>query len=359
MTFSNRQYVELPLAALLLLSIALGAARAAEADSKSDQRLARLLARAPEADTDKDGILTLTEARAFLRQRRRDRSDGDSNRPKPTHADVKYDEHARHVIDLYLADAKHPTPVLIYIHGGGFVGGDKRSVSPSLVRTMHDEGISVAAIHYRFIGDLRFPVPFQDAARAVQLLRSASGRYNLDPTRFAATGGSAGAGLSLWLATHDDLAQPEADDPIARQSTRVLAAYVSGAQVSYDPRFWRRHGLARGLDHPSFAKMYGVPMNQPFDGATHIASAEHCSPIHHLTRDDAPVYFRYGVGADLTQTTSLGAVVHHPKHGQLYQQRAKSLGIECHLVFPGGTKPPLTPEAFLIKHLRKPQAPGN
>ena len=77
--------------------------------------------------------------------------------------------------------------------------------------------------------------PLEDAARAVQFLRSKAGEWNIDKTRIAATGGSAGACSSLWLAFHDDMAKPDSPDPVARESTRLTAAAVNGAQTSLDP----------------------------------------------------------------------------------------------------------------------------
>ena len=184
---------------------------------------------------------------------------------KPTHADIKYGDHERHVIDLYLVESEQPTPLVIYIHGGGFVGGDKRGVSGNLIRAMHKESISVAAIHYRFIREHPFPAPFIDSARAVQFLRQHAKKYNLDSNRFAASGGSAGAGISLWLATRDDMAEPKSDDPTRRESTRISCAPVGSAQVSYAPRFWKAIGLAKGLQHPRFPPMFRVPADSPFD----------------------------------------------------------------------------------------------
>lgn len=276
----------------------------------------------------------------------------EQTRVPPSHADIKYGENERQVIDLYLADSDEPTPLVIYIHGGGFVGGDKRSVSPGLIEAMHRRGISVAAIHYRFIRTDPFPAPFVDAARAVQFLRHHAKEYNLDAERFAATGGSAGAGISLWLATHDDMTDPKSDDPVSRQSTRIRCASVNGAQVSYDPRFWRKVGLGKGLQHPSFLLMYGVSAHEPFDDPEKIAIAEECAPIAHLSKDDPPVYFRYGVPDELSDQTSLSAVVHHPRHGMLFKEKMDSLGIECYLVYPGGPQVKLSPLEFLIKHLK-------
>ena len=51
------------------------------------------------------------------------------DRLQPTHADVRYGEHERNVLDLYLAKSDKPTPLVLYIHGGGFRGGDKRTLN--------------------------------------------------------------------------------------------------------------------------------------------------------------------------------------------------------------------------------------
>jgi len=338
------------LAAVLLLA-GLNFASLAQPDSKSNERIKRLLQKSPQADANNDGVLTLKEAKAFLQEQRTQQSNRVRERAKPTHADVKYGEHERHAIDLYLVESEQPTPLVIYIHGGGFVGGDKRGVSGGLVRSMQKAGISVAAIHYRFIKEYPFPAPFTDSARAVQFLRHHATKYNLDSIRFAATGGSAGAGISLWLATRDDMADPKSEDPVSRQSTRISCASVGGAQVSYDPRFWREIGLGKGLQHSSFPLMYGVSSDDPFEDPKKIAIAKACAPIEHITKDDSPVYFQYGVPDELSDKTSVGAVVHHPRHGQLFKKKADDLGIECHIQYPGGPKPTLSSEQFLIKHL--------
>ena len=116
-------------------------------------------------------------------------------------------------------------------------------MAPSAIQPFLDAGISVAAINYRFIPQameqkVEPPVKacLHDAARALQTIRSKAKEWNLDPKRVGATGGSAGACTSLWLALHDDLADPQASDPIARQSSRLTCAAVNGAQTSLDPK---------------------------------------------------------------------------------------------------------------------------
>jgi len=147
----------------------------------------------------------------------------------PTHPDVKYGPYARNVMDVWLAKSERPTPVLVSIHGGGFSGGNK-SVSHSLLAECLRSGISVVAITYRLSGEAKAPAQFLDSARAIQFVRSKAKEWNLDPTRFAATGGSAGAGISLWLGFHDDLADPKSEDPVLRQSTRLTCMFVNNGQ---------------------------------------------------------------------------------------------------------------------------------
>src|SRR5581483_8975043 len=105
------------------------------------------------------------------------------------------------------------------------------------------EGISVVSVEYRFIPEATKdgevpPVlgPLGDAARALQFVRSKAKEWNIDKTRIGATGGSAGACSSLWLAFHPDMADPKSSDPIAQESTRLTCAAVVGAQTTLDPQ---------------------------------------------------------------------------------------------------------------------------
>ena len=148
--------------------------------------------------------------------------------PNPTLSELAYGDHERQVLDFWKAPSDKPTPLVFVIHGGGWMGGSKERLNrfvdaPALLK----EGISVVAINYRYIRnaqELKPPVkaPLHDAARALQFVRSKAAEWNIDKSRIAAAGASAGACSSLWLLYHDDLADPESEDPIARESTRSL-----------------------------------------------------------------------------------------------------------------------------------------
>src|SRR5438105_573860 len=66
----------------------------------------------------------------------------------PTMADVPYGEHPKQVIDFYKAESKEPTPLVFYIHGGGWRGGSKNGFG---AKTYLAAGISVVSVEYRFV----------------------------------------------------------------------------------------------------------------------------------------------------------------------------------------------------------------
>ena len=181
-------------------------------------------------------------------------------KPPPDAADVKYGTHARNVFDLWVPKGEGPFPLVLYIHGGGFMQGDKRSLGAPRLKEYLDAGCAVAAINYRFTDAAPAPAQYLDCARALQTLRHRAKEWKLDPSRIASTGGSAGAGTSLWLAFHDDLADPKSEDPVSRQSTRLTCVAVDDGQSSYDPRFAEKIGIPRpNFDrHAFFLPFYGI-----------------------------------------------------------------------------------------------------
>lgn len=91
--------------------------------------------------------------------------------PKPTLSDVPYGEHERQVLDFWKAGSSRPTPLLFFIHGGGWRVGDKTNHLTHVADYL-GAGISVVSINYRYLGQahaagVKAPVqwPLHDAAR--------------------------------------------------------------------------------------------------------------------------------------------------------------------------------------------------
>lgn len=161
--------------------------------------------------------------------------------PKPTLADVPYGSHPKQVLDVYQASPERVTPLLFFVHGGGWMTGDK--AKPDFLAQCLANGISVVSTNYRFIPDAASekiypPVKgcLDDAARALQFVRSKASEWHIDKTRIGGCGGSAGGFTVLWLAFHPDCADAKSADPVARESTRLCCALCFVPQTSLDPQ---------------------------------------------------------------------------------------------------------------------------
>ena len=82
----------------------------------------------------------------------------DAKNLSPTHADVSYGPHKMNVLDFWKAQGEGPRPLLVYIHGGGWIGGDKKQAN-SRFQPFLDKGISYAAVNYRLTGEASLPAP--------------------------------------------------------------------------------------------------------------------------------------------------------------------------------------------------------
>lgn len=245
----------------------------------------------------------------------------------PTKADVAYGDHERNVLDFWQAETDEPAGLFIWIHGGGFRGGDKKSFPADLRKQCLEAGISCASIHYRLSSHAPYPAQMLDSARAVQFLRSKAAQWNLDPDRFAAGGGSAGSGISQWLGYHDDLADGDSEDPIARFSTRLSCVFPINMQSTYDPREIKRIIPGKAYTHPALLPFFDRPAtwdwdSDPIDGEL-SALLRDASPVTHLTPDDAPIFLLQYARA------ATPGNIHHPKFGEHMKQAADAQGVEC------------------------------
>ena len=244
-------------------------------------------------------------------------------------SNAAYGPHERNVLDLWRAKSERPTPLVIFIHGGGFSKGDKSGLSPILLEECLRRGISVAAINYRYSTQAPYPAPMMDGARAVQYLRSRAQEWKLDSKAFGATGSSAGAGISLWLAFHDDLAKPGSDDQVARHSTRLAAVAVDNAQSTYDPRVIATliDGDTARID--ALRMLFNVTSGDPLDAKHAFRHYEDASPVMHLNAGDPPVLLHYARPNSPLPPANWSIGIHHPRLGYFLKEKMDRLGIEC------------------------------
>jgi acetyl esterase/lipase len=144
--------------------------------------------------------------------------------------DLAYGPHPRNVLDLHLpaGESTSPLPVLVFVHGGGFVAGDKggpgQALHDNIGRFAVQHGLIGATINYRFAPEFKFPSGGEDVASAVAFLASHVASYGGDPTRIVAMGHSAGAAhVATCVAT----------PTIAARATGLCGAVLSSG--IYDP----------------------------------------------------------------------------------------------------------------------------
>ncbi|HKK61744.1 MAG TPA: alpha/beta hydrolase [Bacteroidales bacterium] len=244
---------------------------------------------------------------------------------EPTLQNVVYGPDERNKLDFWKAESSEPTPLVFYIHGGGWIAGSKESNKGPFLNLL-DEGVSYVSINYRLSnGEHTLPSSVNDAARALQFVRSKAEEWNIDPDRIIATGGSAGGCSSLWLTYHDDLADPDSNDPVARQSTRILAAAVIYAQTTINPWLVEKRVGPSAANHAMIWKTTGAKslddLFTNWDKYKHLSIG--CSPLTHVSSDDPPVFMVYK-----DDTPSPGDI-HHVEFGRILKEKCNALGLTC------------------------------
>jgi len=184
------------------------------------------------------------------------------------------------LLDLYMPDKlDKPAPGLIFIHGGGWQGGNRTDYKYYTVRYAK-RGYVVASISYRFAPEAPFPAAVQDAKCAVRWMRTNAATYHINPDKIAVIGGSAGGYLAMMIGYASDVPELEGDGGNNGVSSRVQAV------VNLYGPFDMECAEARDAD-----------VVRKFIGKTYAEAPELyklASPLAHLTKDDPPTLIFHG-----------------------------------------------------------------
>jgi acetyl esterase/lipase len=233
----------------------------------------------------------------------------------PTYKDVAYDnDDPAQKLDVYLAESDKPTPVMVFIHGGGWRAGSKNRVPGWLLNAVREGWLSVVSVEYRFSNVAPHPAQVNDCLRAIQFVRHHAADWKIDPRRIGVTGGSAGGHLSLWVALHDDVADPESKDPVGRQSSRVVCAVSFAGPTDWSLLDTIEH------NHPAYRQLLG------YEPGTHASQMDaqakkDVSPISFVSQDDPPILQIHG---DKDTTVPI-------EHARNLHERLKSAGVQSEI----------------------------
>lgn len=259
-----------------------------------------------------------------------DAKKAETPKPKPDIADGKYGEFAANTFDLWKPKSKKPTPLVVYIHGGGLATGDKDKLSAKQLELMLKAGFAVMAINYRLTPEAVFPQHFMDCARAIQYARYNAKDFNIDPKKVGATGSSAGGMTSLWLGFHDDLADLKSSDPILRESTRLKVMAVYSAQTTLVPEVIEKYIGVLATQYKTYndGRMFGLKKEE-MTSPKALQLYKEMSPLTYLTKDDPPVWSFYSVpDKPLTPESTTSDAIHHPGFGKVLKEEMDKLKID-------------------------------
>jgi acetyl esterase/lipase len=177
-------------------------------------------------------------------------------------------------MDVYFPDAGGPWPVLVYVHGGAWMHGDK-SEAGMFARLMTSQGYLVVSLNYRLYPAAQFPAMIQDVKCAIRSLRANAAQYNLDPNRVGAVGVSAGGHLVALLGTTDANTGWDVGEYM-EQSSRVQVVIAMAGVMD----------LSQSFPNADIEAMKRVGF-----GEYNVVEA---SPISHVTPDDPPFLLIHG-----------------------------------------------------------------
>lgn len=202
--------------------------------------------------------------------------------------DLAYAEngHARQKLDLYVP-ASPKGPLLVWIHGGGWVGGSK---DPAQGLPMLGQGYCVASVEYRFSQDAVFPAQIEDCKAAIRWLRAHAKEYGYDPKRIAVWGASAGGHLTALLATTGTTRKFDVGANLDQSSAIQCGIDFFGPTdfPGYQPPKGSEAAVGRSEGSSLLVKLLGGPVEAKKD------LARDASPVTWVSRDSAPLYIEQG-----------------------------------------------------------------
>ena len=238
-------------------------------------------------------------------------------------------------LDLYISPVRSPPKALvIWLHGGGWVGGDQRGGGiatpayqdwPAQLAALAARGYVVAAVSYRLSGEAKVPGAIQDVKAAVRWLRANAAVYGIDPSRFVAWGGSAGGQLAALLGTSCNVPDLEGI-PVRGAET---SSCVQGVVDFYGPTDLRQMdaqlppGSKPMHDTPTSAESHYMGCTLPECPPERLRLA---NPIAFVDRTDPPFLIMHG-DADTAVP---------PKQSQILYDALEAAGVKAELIYVPG-----------------------
>jgi acetyl esterase/lipase len=214
----------------------------------------------------------------------------------PTYMDLAYATVSpTQKLDLYIpSTGSGPFPVVVMVHGGGFMMGDKADgAGLAGVDQLLAAGYAIASINYRLSGEAKYPAQINDAKAAVRFLRANVAKYNLNPDKFGAWGASAGGNLVSLLGTTCDVTELEgADLGNVDQSSCVQAVVDWFGPIDFLAMDEQFAGTSCPQNHNDASSPESQLVGAPIQTVPDLVYTT--NPMNYITTDDAPFLIQNG-----------------------------------------------------------------
>ncbi|MCZ4408492.1 alpha/beta hydrolase [Cryomorphaceae bacterium 1068] len=290
------------------------------------------------------------------------------------YSNIPYGNEERNVLDLWVSESDEQRPLIVYIHGGGFQGGDKSSawnqpskygIGPEQINDFLEQGFSFASINYRLLqktdkeGVLKC---LNDSKRAIQFLRYHSSELNINAESIGLVGTSAGAGTALWIGFHDEMAEAGSDDPVTQQSSRVQAIAAQETQSTYDILRWSEDVFPNGIFTMDKIRgtalgnrlmvFYGVDDFNQLESDQIVKYRKEVDMLSMVDSGDPPVYILNKKDFKPDNGNRVGNLLHSPYHAVALRKVLTEAGVSRQIFIPAeGNKPNQSAADFLIEQL--------
>lgn len=210
------------------------------------------------------------------------------------HRDVAYvtNGHVQQKLDLFVPEkAAAPTPLIVWIHGGAWVSGDKAD-NPPLRRGYVQRGYAVASLNYRLSGVAIFPAQIEDCKAALRWLRAHAKEYNLDPAKIGVWGGSAGGHLVALLGTTGGVKEFDVGENLDQSSAvQAVGDYFGPTDfVQMDA-----HAVKEApFQHDSPSSPESRVIGGPIQDKANYEKVQRANPIKYVTKEAAPYLIVHG-----------------------------------------------------------------
>ena len=206
-------------------------------------------------------------------------------------------------LDIYLPDKGNgPFPVIISIHGGAFMFGDKADEQLGPMLNGLKNGYAIVSVNYRMSGEALFPANINDIKAAIRWIKANSAKYNFNPNKIALWGGSAGGNLASLAGTSGGVKELE-DMSMgnANETSRVMAVVDWFGPTNFLLMDEQLKETGNGKpDHSDANSPESKVLGQKI---TEIpAKVKMANPESYITRDDPPFLIEHGTKDQIVPT---------------------------------------------------------